>query len=178
MQGDLTSGPVILPVQSDTNSSNRWFARAAVRWQPADAVDLEISYLHQQINVNNSSYANPGFSGSSFDLTAPVAGPVTADNPSLDPNSAFNIPAGGKYTSTAFALSPYADRIDLVSAVASIDFGLATLTSASSYHNDRSVGTSDFTGVYDNPAFRRGGANGVPTARSGTSPAPGPVVCN
>ncbi len=150
--GDLTSGPVILPVERDTNYSDRWFARGELRWAPTDAVDVEIDYLHQHVYANNSSVSNPGFPGSTFDMTTPVPGPVTLANPSRYPNSAFYIPAGGTYRSTAFSLTPYSENIDLVSAVESIDLGLATVTSASSYYNNRSASSSDFTSAFDNPA--------------------------
>src|SRR5258708_37311018 len=59
---------------------------------------------------------------------------------------------GGTYTSTAFVESPYGDTTNLVSAVAAIDVGLATVTSATSYYTDNSYGISDWTGLIDNPA--------------------------
>jgi iron complex outermembrane receptor protein len=150
--GDLTSGPVLLPTQKDTNYSDTWFTRGAIRWAPSESLDFQVDYLHQRIYSNNSSYSNPGFPGSSFDLTAPIAGPVSPSNPSYYPHSSFNIPPGGTYLSTAFTLSPYEDNLDLVSAVASVDFGLATMTSSSSFYSDRSVGTTDFTVILDSPA--------------------------
>jgi iron complex outermembrane receptor protein len=150
--GDLTSGPVILPTQNDTNWADKWFARGAIRWAPRESLDFQLDYLHQHIYSNNSSYSNPGFPGSTFDMTTPVAGPVTPSNPSYYPHSAFVIPPGGTYVSTAFTLSPYEETLDLVSAVGTVDLGLATLTSATSFYTDRTTGTSDFTNVFDNPA--------------------------
>jgi iron complex outermembrane receptor protein len=150
--GDLTSGPVLQPLQRDTNYSDKWFARGALRWMPADAVDLQVDYLHQHIYTNNSSYANPGFPGETLDMTAPIGVPVGPNNPSYYPHSAFYVPSTSTYQSTAYALTPYQENIDLVSAVAAIDLGLATLTSSTSFYNDRSTAVSDFTEVFDNPA--------------------------
>jgi iron complex outermembrane receptor protein len=150
--GDLTSGPLLQPLQRDTNYSDKWFARGAIRWKPSDSADLQVDYLHQHIYTNNSSYANPRFPGQILDMTAPLGIPVGPNNPSLYPHSSFYVPATTTYESTAYALSPYQENIDLVSAVATIDLGLATLTSSTSFYNNRSMGTSDFTPVFDNPA--------------------------
>jgi iron complex outermembrane recepter protein len=150
--GDLTSGPVIAPEQKYTNTADQWFARAALRWQPSSSVDLQLDGLHQHVESANAQYSTPGWTGGQLDLTAPVPGPVTPQNPAHWPNSAFNLQPTGNYDSTAFTLSPYTDTIDLVSAVASIDLGLATITSASSYYNDDSFAAGDYTPAFYNDA--------------------------
>ena len=146
--GVLTSGPVIAPEQKDTNTTDQWFTRAALRWQPADAVDLQIDYLHQYINSANAQYSNPGYPGGQLNLTTASPVPVTAQNPAAWPNSSFTLNPTGPYDSTAFTLSPYNDTVDLVSAVATVDLGFASVTSASSYYNDNSYAAADYT-----PAF-------------------------
>jgi iron complex outermembrane receptor protein len=149
--GDLTSGPVLQPLQRDTNYSDKWFVRGAIRWMPSDSVDLQVDYLHQHIYSNNSSYANPGFPGETLDMTTPVSTPVGPNNPAVYPHSSFYVPPTSTYESTAYALTPYWENIDLVSGVATIDLGLATLTSSTSFYNNRSTGVSDYTAVFDNP---------------------------
>lgn len=146
--GDLTSGPVIAPEQRNTNTSDQWFARTALRWQPSGAVDLQLDYLHQHIDSANAQYSNPGYAGGQLDLTAPNPAPVSAQNPGAWPHSAFNLNPAGTYDSTAFTLSPYTDTIDLLSLDATIDLGFATVTSASSYYDDNSFAVADYT-----PAF-------------------------
>jgi iron complex outermembrane recepter protein len=151
--GDLTSGPVIAPEARNTNTTNQWFARMALRWSPNERFDLQIEYLHQYINSANTQYASPGYPGGVLDLTAPNAAlPPGPGNPSFWPHSSFTMNPGGTYTSTAFVESPYSDVTNLVNAVATIDVGFATVTSASSYYNDTSLGVSDWTGLIDNPA--------------------------
>jgi hypothetical protein len=150
--GDLTSGPVLGRVQTNTNTTDQWFARGALRWQPSSAVDLQLDYLHQHIKSANAQYSNPGYAGGPINLTTPVAGPVTADNPAYWPNATVNLRSGGEYNSTSFALSPYADTIDLWSAVATVDLGLATITSATSYYNDDSFAVADYTPAFYNDA--------------------------
>lgn len=151
--GNLTSGPVIAPVQRNTNTTTQWFARAALRWQPVEALDLQIDYLHQYIYSANTQYSNPEYRGGVLDLTTPnAAQPPSPSNPSYWPQSSFVMNPGGTYTSTAFLKSPYGDVTNLVSAVATIDLGMATVTSATSYYTDTSYGISDWTGLIDNPA--------------------------
>jgi iron complex outermembrane receptor protein len=150
--GDLTSGPVIAKEQKNTNTTDQWFARGALRWQPASTVDLQLDYVHQHVDSANAQYSNPGYGGGPLDLTTPTPGPISAQNPSHYPNSAFNLNPGGTYDSTAFMLSPYKDAIDLFSAVATIDLGLATITSASSYYNDNSFAVADYTPAFYNLA--------------------------
>jgi iron complex outermembrane recepter protein len=147
--GDYTSGPIIGPLQRDTNYADEWFARGALRWKPQESIDLQLDYLRQHIYSNNSSYSNPGYPGGTLDMTTPTIGPISPTNPAAYPNSSFVSPPGGTYVSTAFLLSPYEDTIDLVSGVGTFDLGPATLTSATSFYNNRSTGVSDYTGDFD-----------------------------
>jgi iron complex outermembrane receptor protein len=150
--GDLTSGPIIAPESKDTNTANQWFARGALRWKPSEAFQLQVEYLHQYINSANTQYSNPGYPGGLFNLTTPdAAEPPGPNNPAYWPNSNFTMKPGGTYTSTAFVLSPYTDVTNLVDAVATVDLGFASVTSASSYYNDTEVGVSDWTGLFNNP---------------------------
>jgi outer membrane receptor protein involved in Fe transport len=150
--GDLTSAPVLAPTQRNTNTTDQWFARTALRWQPTQAVDLQIDYLHQSVESANTQLSNPGYAGGPFDLTAPLATTPSASNPPHWPNSTFDMNPGGTYKSTQFLLTPDESTTNLVSAVASVDFGLATFTSATSYYQINSAGIADWTPQIDNPA--------------------------
>ena len=154
--GDLTSGPVLAPVRRDTNTAGRWFARAALRWSPSSALDFEIDYLHQHTHSDDCQCSNPYYHGGAFDLTTPdiTGGQVS---PGIYPHSGFTARGGGPYTNTSITQQPYADAVDLVSGVATIDLGLATVTSASSYFKDNSASDVDFTASY----FRLGVLNGI-----------------
>jgi iron complex outermembrane recepter protein len=146
--GVLTSGPVIAPEQRDTNTTDQWFARSALRWQPTNAVELQVNYVHQFIKSANGQYSDPGYPGGVLNLTTASPVPPSASNPAAWPNSSFTLNPTGPYDSTAFTLSPYNDKIDLGSAVATVDFGFASLTSASSYYTHDSFAAADYT-----PAF-------------------------
>ncbi|MBS0366323.1 MAG: TonB-dependent receptor [Proteobacteria bacterium] len=140
--GDIYSGPVLLPPRRGTNSSNQVYARAALRWQPAERWDLQLDYLHQNTKVNDVQTSNPQFPGGVIDLG--VAGNF--------PNSAFVARPGGRYEATNAALQPYADTINLGSAVATADFGFATFTSASSFYQNESYAATDVIGNFVVPA--------------------------
>ena len=145
MPGDPNSGPVLQPVKKGTNSSNQFYARAALRWQPAEAWDLQLDYLHQHTRVDDVQTSNPTYPGGVVDLG--IDGGF--------PNSSFVAPAGGKYNATNAALQPYEDTFNLISGVASIDVGLATFTSATSFYRDESFAATEIIGNF----FIPGGTN-------------------
>jgi len=97
--GDLTSGPVLAPIRKDTNSGSQWFARGALRWQPLDAVDLQLDYLHEHTKSNDTQNTNELYHGGLVDLTAPDS--LNAIGTGIYPNSAFqarqNIPGISDY---------------------------------------------------------------------------------
>jgi outer membrane receptor protein involved in Fe transport len=141
------SGPLLASVKKGTNSSDQSYARAALRWQPADAWDLELGYLHQHTRVDDVQTSNPAYPGGNEVLGV-------GQDP-LSPNSHFIVPAGGRYNATNAALQPYDDSFNLVSAVASVDVGLSTFTSATSFYRDDSYAATEIIGNFVIP----GGTN-------------------
>ena len=143
--GDVRSGPVLAPVKKGTNSSDQWYARSSVRWQPANTWDLQLDYLHQHSKVDDVQTSNPAYPGGVVDLA--IAGGF--------PNSSFVARPGGTYDATNASVQPYKDTIDLVSATATVDLGLATFTSATSLYRDESYAVTEVIGNY----FVPGGTN-------------------
>ena len=145
---DLYSGPVIEPTHKGTNSSDQWYARAALRWRPADAWDLQLDYLHQNTQVDDVQTSNPTYPGCVVDLT--VGRDCGSSSAGFFPSntSSFLVPAGGDYNATNAALQPYEDKSDLASLVAVVDLGLATFTSATSYYHGDSTATSEIIGNF------------------------------
>ena len=143
---DLFSGPVLGPKRKGTNNSDQMYARAALRWQPADAWDVQLDYLHQHTQVDDVQTSNPTYPGCVVNL-AIGQDCGTPPDPRF-PTSAFTVPAGGTYDATNAALQPYDDKLDLVSLVGTIDLGLATFTSATSVYRDRSQATTEIVGNF------------------------------
>ena len=145
--GDLYSGPVLGPVRKGTNNSEQRYARAALRWQPADKWDVQLDYLHQHTTVDDVQTSNPTYPGCVVNLAiGRDCGTATTDT--RFPSAAFSVPAGGKYDATNGALQPYEDTMDLGSLVGTVDFGLATFTSATSFYRDRSEATTEIIGNF------------------------------
>ncbi len=143
---DLYSGPVLDPVRKGTNNSDQLYARAALRWQPADAWDLQLDYFHQHTKVDDVQTSNPTYPGCVVNLAIGRDCGTPAD--ARFPSSAFNVRAGGTYDATNAALQPYDDKLDLASLVASVDMGLATFTSATSLYRDQSEATTEIVGNF------------------------------
>ncbi len=132
--GDLTSGPVLEPVKRGVNSSNQWFARGALRWQPSAPIDLQLDYVHQKTNVADTQWGSPVYKGGRFD-----------DSGNHWPNGSVVLRPGCDYCTTNFVAEPYNDETDLVSLVGTFDVGLATITSASSYYDKKNLTYADGT---------------------------------
>jgi len=134
--GNLTSGFVLGPVQRGTNSSDQYFARAALRWQPADPVDVQLEYLHQHTSMADSQWGS-AWSGGPFDSSFGAY-----------PNATVDTRPGCNHCSTEYAGEPYGDSLNLVDLVGTVDVGLGTVTSTSSYYEDQSITDFDETGIY------------------------------
>jgi outer membrane receptor protein involved in Fe transport len=133
--GNLSSGPVIGPEQRGVNSSNQGFERIAVRWKPAEAVDIQFDYLHQSTTQADPQVSTPFWHGGCLNYasaTPLVFTPTCAGAPP----AAFYANAGGPYTTAALSKESYGDTVDLGSIVATVDLGFANFTSVTSYDKD------------------------------------------
>lgn len=138
--GDPTSGFAIAAPLRDANPSEQTYARGALRWDPAQGVDLELTYMHQTTTVDDCQCSNPNWPGGTMNLASGYTGPVPPFA-----NSSYTVPAGGPYSNTNLIRDPYDNSVDLGSLVASIDLGLATVTSSTSMYNSQTGGTADNT---------------------------------
>ena len=134
--GDLTSGFVLGPVQRGVNSSDQYFVRTALRWEPAQGLDLQLGYLHQHTSMADSQWGS-SYSGGPFD---PSFGAY--------PNAAVDTRPGCLHCSTEWLGEPYGDSLNLVDLVATFDVGLGTVTSATSYYDDQNTTNFDQTGNF------------------------------
>jgi iron complex outermembrane receptor protein len=136
--GDPTSGFAIAPPLRDANPSEQTYIRGALRWDPAQGVDLEMTYLHQTTTVDDCQCSNPNWPGGTMNLASGYTGPIPPFA-----NASYTVPAGGPYNSTNLTREPYDNSVDLGSVVGSVDIGLATITSATSMYNSETGGTRD-----------------------------------
>jgi outer membrane receptor protein involved in Fe transport len=160
--GDLTSGFVLAP-ERDTNSSADWFVRSTARWKPVDHLTLDLTYHHQMTHVADAQSSNPYWKAGTIDYSARdfpgSRGPDIAGIPGggLYPNGATVIPDGGDYRSTKFSKSPYDRKVDVVGLEGSYDVGFASLTSTTSYFDNKVDFLTDQTSFYLNVTNPAGG---------------------
>lgn len=134
--GNLTSGFVLGPVQKGVNSSDQYFARAALRWQPADGVDLQLEYLHEHTSMADAQWGS-AWPGGTFDSSFGIW-----------PLAKVDTRPGCNFCTTNWVGEPYSDKTDLGDLVGTFDVGLGTVTSATSYYDSQNVTAYDQTGGY------------------------------
>jgi outer membrane receptor protein involved in Fe transport len=140
--GDLTSGPVIAPIQKGTNNTNQWMVRGAARYQPTDWLDLDVSYLHQETHADDTQLTNPDYVGGVRDLSYGTYA-----------NGSYTTRPGGRYANTQSILQPLTSKLDIVSATAAFDLGFAELSSISSYYKTQTNSTQAAEDGYIVPAY-------------------------
>lgn len=115
--------------ENDVDTYESVYARVALSWLPTDKIELLATYLYQDDDVGGRREQTEGING----LGEPF----------------------GDYQQGAVILEPSEREFELVSLEAVVDFGFATLTSASSYYDNNGSSETDNTGFYANnfPAF-------------------------
>jgi iron complex outermembrane recepter protein len=134
--GDLTSGFVLGPVQKGSNESDQWFARAALRWQPTDAFDAQVGYIHEHTSMAGSQLGS-SWPGGPFDTSF-----------GYYPHATVVTRPGCNYCDTGWAPEPFGNEIDLADLVMTVDVGLGTFTSASSVYDEHTDTVFDQTGIF------------------------------
>lgn len=123
---DLVNSAPIVEQVEDISDTQTQNVRLALRFQPNDAVDAVFSYLTQSDESDGRQIQNP-FAGTGEDYV--------------------------EYHPTA---EPYERDVDLASLEVDVDFGFATLTSATSYYKneaDQSIDYTDFWAVNVEPYY-------------------------
>jgi outer membrane receptor protein involved in Fe transport len=118
----IGSPPVLAPLQENVNEAESWYARAALLWKATDAVDFLLWWHHQDEDVGDRQAHNPDFEGDGF------------------------FRANAEYQQSINIHEPYTRDADLVSLEATVEFGFATLTSATAWGDNAATQTYDVTG--------------------------------
>jgi len=112
---DILNGAPIIEPKKDVNWSDIYFGRVSVRATPSANIDLQLNYQYQHAKVGGAGGVNPGYNGNDW------------------------------YEGSQRLLDPLQSDTHLVNLDASIDFGFATLTSSSSYYDDKISSSRDNT---------------------------------
>lgn len=136
---NINSAFVLQPIRKDANDAAIWHTRAAFLWKPSDSFTVGLTYYRQHDHVSNPQQIFPGFPGGVTD-TLPAA-----SNP-FSPNTAgpIDYPTGGtvfrpdsEYSLPSLLQQPSSRTTDLASLELEADLGFASLSSSSSYYNDK-----------------------------------------
>ena len=160
--GDPNSG-LVLSSQHDTNNSDDWFVRTAARWQPTEQLRVDFTYHHQDTKVQDAQAANPYWPGGVIDYSATEfpgsRGPDVLGVPGggLYPNGGTYIPPGNRYTNTRFVKDANDRQVDVLAIDGTYDLGFASLSSTTSYFDNRVDFLTDNTSFYSNVTNPNGG---------------------
>lgn len=110
--------------RKDADTFESWYARASLKWEPADTVKLVASYIFQTDDVGGRRQKTQGTNGIGEPYTGVSSGSVVEEPSERD----FHLGA----------------------LEVEVDFGFATLTSATSYYENSGSSESDNTGFYAN----------------------------
>ncbi|MBB4858610.1 outer membrane receptor protein involved in Fe transport [Novosphingobium chloroacetimidivorans] len=110
--------------KKDADDYDSWFARAALLFAPNDTFKATLSYIYQSDHSGGRRQPTDGLDG--------------------------NGKPYGAYDNGALILEPSDREFHMGSLEASLDLGFATLTSATSYYDNRGGSQSDNTGFYAN----------------------------
>jgi outer membrane receptor protein involved in Fe transport len=110
--------------EKDADTFESLYARVSARWQPNEKFDAVITYIHQDDDIGGRRQQTDGLNG--------------IGEPYRD------------YENGAVIREPYERDFDFVAAELDVDFGFATLTSATSTYDNNGGSETDNTGFYAN----------------------------
>ena len=110
--------------EKDSDAFESLYVRFSARWQPNERFDAVLSFIHQDDDIGGRRQQTQGTNG----LGEPYP----------------------DYTNGAVIREPYERDFDFGSLEMDFDFGFATLTSATSYYDNRGGSETDNTGFYAN----------------------------
>lgn len=110
--------------KKDADDYESLYVRLSARWAPAESIDITANYFFQSDDSGGRRQPSSGVNG----LGEPF----------------------GKYDNGAAILEPADRDFDMGSLEANIDLGFATLTSASSYYENKGSSETDNTGFFAN----------------------------
>jgi iron complex outermembrane recepter protein len=127
---DPATSTGIFSSSKDWNYQKTVTGRASLRWQPSDQFNAELAYTYAHLDGNGGPQTDPDFTGGAYPL---------------DPR--ITLPPGGDYRVFSAVEQPYTRTTELTSLDLSYELGFATLSSTSSYYNNR--GSTVIDGTYN-----------------------------
>ncbi len=139
-------GPLAFTPIEDANDADVWHARASFLFEPNDRFSMLLAYHHQDSQSESVQAHSPDFSGSVD--TAPQDNIYwTPEYPVSFPTGGVVFPANGDYDANNSFLLSNERKTDLISADLTYDLGFASLSSSTSYYEDKGSFVGDNTGL-------------------------------
>ncbi len=120
---DIVNSAPIIERVDDANDAKILYGRASLRYQPTADVDIQANYQYQRNKVSGAPSVNPGYLGND------------------------------DYDGSERILERLSSTAHLGNLDASVDFGFATLTSATSYYDSKVDSVRDNTRLFEDSAF-------------------------
>jgi outer membrane receptor protein involved in Fe transport len=120
---DIVDGAPIIEPKKNVNSDDIYFGRVSLRATPTENLDLQLNYQYQHTDVGGSGGVNPGYNGND------------------------------RYQGSQRLLDPLKSDTHLINLDGNLDFGFATLTSSSSYFDEKVVASRDNTGAGETSGY-------------------------
>lgn len=136
-------GPEVFSAVRNANSADVWQARVAFLYKPSDAFSVQVAYYHQDDRTQGVQAVSPYFKGGSVDYPAsqnPFYGP---SYPVSFPTGGVIFPANGTYDANDAVLPTSHRKADLGSVDLTMGLGFATISSSTSYYQDKGTDVAD-----------------------------------
>ena len=136
-------GPEVFSAVNDANVADVWQTRIAYLIKPNENFSALVTYYHQDDKTQGAQEISPYFKGGSVDYP-PAQNPYYSPTyPVSFPTGGIVFPANGRYVANDGVLPSAHRKADLGTLDVSVGFGFATLTSDTSYYQDRGHDISD-----------------------------------
>jgi len=136
-------GPEVFSAVNNANVSDVWQTRIAYLFKPNENFSVLVTYYHQDDKTQGVQAVSPYFQGGSVDY-APSQNPFYSPSyPVSFPTGGVVFPANGAYTADDGVLPVSHRKADLGTLDLSVGLGFATLSSSTSYYQDKGSDVSD-----------------------------------
>jgi iron complex outermembrane receptor protein len=144
---NINSGFVLLPEKEDTNDGDIWHVRASLLWDVSAATSVLVSYFHQEDKVNGIQADFPNFEGGVLDNMPAAINPFSPNTagPVDYPTGGTVFPASSEYDLPTLFEESSSRATDLFSLDLTFDLGFASITSTSSYYEDKQTAIIDMS---------------------------------
>ena len=136
-------GPEVFTQVRNANTADVWQARMSLLIKPNDAFSALVTYYHQDDRTQGVQAVSPYFKGGSVDYSASQNPFYNPGYPVSFPTGGVVFPANGTYDANDGVLPTNHRVADLGTIDLSYAFGFATLSSSSSYYQDKGSDVSD-----------------------------------